>query len=152
MYPNNPEQGQQPYQPAQPVPGALARSGEPISRQEAVRSIVSAILLTIVTCGIYGMYWQYMQFKTINAWLGREELNFVMYLVLFFLTCGLFGIYYEYKFATAMVEIQRQRGMPVKEDLPMMAVLLAIFQLAPVTWCIEQQEINRWYGASSDGV
>lgn len=126
--------------------------GDPISRQEAVRSIVSAVLLSIVTCGIYGFYWQYMQFKTINAWLGREELNFGMYILLTFLTCGLWAIYYEHKFATAMVEVQRTRGMPVKEDLPMMALLLAIFGLAWVTWCIEQQEINRWYGAGTDGV
>jgi hypothetical protein len=152
MYPNNPQNqpipGQSPYQP----PGALATLGEPIARSEAVRSIISAVLLSFVTCGIYGMYWQYMQFKTINAWLGREELNFWLYLGLSIVTCGIFAIYYEYKFATALVEVQRQRGMPVKEDLPMMALLLAIFGLALVTWCIEQQEINRWYGAGTDGM
>jgi hypothetical protein len=30
--------------------------------------------------------------------------------------------------------------------------VLALFGLTLVTWCIEQQEINRWYGAGSDGL
>jgi hypothetical protein len=118
----------------------------PIARSEAVRSIVTAVLLTIVTCGIYGMYWQYKQFETVNAWLGREELSFGLYLVVGILTCGLFFIYYEYKFANAMVEVQRQRGMRVNDSLPLMALLLAIFGLQIITWCMEQQEINAWYG------
>jgi hypothetical protein len=125
---------------------------EPISRAEAVRGIAMALVLTIVTCGIYGMYWQYMQFKTINAWLGREELNYLMYFLLVIVTCGIFFIYYEYKFAVAMQEVQRSRGMVVNENLPMLALVLAIFGLAPVTWCLEQQEINKWYGANGDGV
>jgi Zn-dependent protease with chaperone function len=129
-----------------PVP-----QGEPISRQEAVRSILMAIVLSLVTCGIYGLYWQYMQFKTLNAWIGREEHNFGMYLLFSILTCGVYAIYYEYKFALSMTEVQRARGMVVNENLPMMAVALAFFGFAMVTWAIEQQEINRWYGAGPDG-
>jgi Domain of unknown function (DUF4234) len=100
-----------------------------------------------VTCGIYGLYWQYMQFRTLNAWLGREEHSFVTYLLLTFVTCGIYGIYYEYRFAQTVCEVQRARGMKVDENLPILAIVLAVLGVGLVTWCIEQNEINRWYGA-----
>jgi hypothetical protein len=123
-------------------------SPQPLSRAEAVRSIVTAVLLTIVTCGIYGLYWQYMQFRTVNSWLGREEHNFLTYLLLTVVTCGIYGLYYEYKFAQSICEVQRARGLRVDDNLPVIALVLGLLGFAMVTWCIEQNEINRWYGAS----
>jgi Domain of unknown function (DUF4234) len=118
----------------------------PISRSEAVRGIAACVLLTLFTCGIYGMYWQYKQFQTINAWLGREEHNFLTYFLLSLITCGLYSIYYEYRFAQTVQDVQRSRGMVVNENLPLIAVLMAFFGFYFVTWAIEQQEINAWYG------
>ena len=123
-----------------------AHGGPPIARAEAVRGIGACIILTLVTCGFYGMYWQYMQFKTLNAWLGRSEHNYVAYLLLSIVTCGIYGLYYEYKFALSIQEVQRTRGMQVNEGLPVLAIVFALFGLAIVTWAIEQTEINRWYG------
>lgn len=138
---------QPPYSPQGPHHfGAQQAEGVPISRAEAVREIAMCIILTLVTCGIYGFYWQYMQFKTLNAWLGREEHNFAMYFLLMIITCGLYGLYYEYKFATSMQEVQRARGMQVNENLPVIALVLAFMGFPIVTWAIEQTEINRWYG------
>lgn len=117
----------------------------PISADEAKREILPTILLTIFTCGIYGLFWQYNQFKTINAWLGREEHNFWTYLIFTVLTCGIYGIYYEYKFATTVNEVQSSRGFLVTENLQLLSVILAIFGLHIVTWSIEQQAINSWY-------
>ena len=135
---------QPPYTPQGPQnPYAL---GAPISRAEAVRGIATCIILTMVTCGFYGFYWQYMQFKTLNAWLGREEHNYVVYLLLTIITCGLYGLYYEYKFAMSMQEVQRSRGMQVNDNLPVLALVLAFLGFPIVTWAIEQTEINRWYG------
>ena len=36
-----------------------------------VRSPVSVILLTIITIGIYGLYWQYSVFKELKAYSGE---------------------------------------------------------------------------------
>ena len=32
-----------------------------------------AILLSIITCGLYNIYWNYKQFEAMNKLLGREE-------------------------------------------------------------------------------
>lgn len=119
----------------------------PVPAQEAVRDIGMSIVLTIVTCGIYGLYWQYQQFRTINAWLGRNELGFGMYLLLSIVTCGIYALYHEYKVAQALCEVQRMRGMKVNDDLPMIALALGLFGFSIVTWAMEQQEVNRWYAA-----
>ena len=105
-----------------------------------------AVVLTLVTCGIYGLYWQYQQFRIVNGWLGRHEHDFVRYLVLSVITCGIYAIYYEYKFALSINEVQRSRGFRVDDSLPVLAVVLALFGAGVVTWCLEQGEINRWYG------
>lgn len=134
----------------QPPPHlVVAPRGTELARQEAVRSPGMSLLLTFLTCGIYGLYWQYVQFRTVNSWLGREEHNFLSYLLLSIITCGIYSIYYEYKFALSLTEVQRMRGFPVNDSLPVLAIVLALCGVAPVTWCIQQGELNRWYGDNS---
>lgn len=41
----------------------------PYPESDAVRSIVVGIVLTLITCGIYELYWHYKQMETLNAWL-----------------------------------------------------------------------------------
>ena len=87
---------------------------DPWPRSEAVRSIAVGIILTFLTCGIYGLYWQYKQMETLNAWLGQNRYDFWLWLLLTVLTCGLFGIYYEYKMAQGINDVQHERGWRVQ--------------------------------------
>ena len=123
----------------------------PFPELEGKRSIVSGILLAIVTCGIYTFYWQYKQMETLNAWLGRNEYSFWVWFFLCILTCGIFGLYYEYKMATGINEIQTDKGMYVDQNLPIICVLLAIFGAGIASIAIQQHQINKLYGDSSDG-
>ena len=38
-----------------------------------------AVLLTLITCGIYGLVWQYKQMKILNFWLNKREYTFGMW-------------------------------------------------------------------------
>lgn len=78
----------------------------PYPESDAVRSIGGSILLTLITCGIYGLYWHYKQMETLNAWLGRDEFSFGAWFFLSFCTCGIYAIYYEYKMATGINEVR----------------------------------------------
>ena len=84
---------------------------------DGVRSIALGIIFSLLTCGIYSLYWQYKQMVTLNAWLGRNDYRFWLWLFLSFLTCGIFGIYYEYKMAVGINEIQINRGWTVSNHL-----------------------------------
>ncbi len=123
----------------------------PYPEFEARRSILAGILLAIITCGIYSLYWQYKQMDTLNAWLGRNDYSFWLWFFVCILTCGLFGIYYEYKMACGINEIQHNKGMYVDSSLPVICVLLAIFGVGIASLAIQQYQINKLYGDTSDG-
>ena len=81
----------------------------PYPRQEAVVGIGIGIILSIVTCGIYGLFWQYKQIEVLNAWLGRKEYDFWTWLLLSIITCGIFSLYYEYTRTTPRSTSTRSR-------------------------------------------
>ena len=47
-------------------------------------------------------------------------------------------------------EIQKENNLRVASDLPLICLILAIFQLVFVSLAIQQLEINKFYGATSD--
>lgn len=118
----------------------------PIDRAEAERGIALSIVLTIITCGIYGLVWQYRQMKTLNAWLARDEYSFAMWLLIGIITCGIYCIYYEYKMAKGIEEVKTNLGKPVDGNLALICLLLALFGLGIVSLAIQQSEINGFYG------
>ncbi len=112
---------------------------------EGVINIPMYILLSIVTCGVWGLIWKYKQFEALNAWEGEEEHNFWMWLLLSIVTCSIYTIYYEYRLAKSINSIQEAHGMKVNSDLSMISILLSLFQLSIVTIAIQQNEINKFY-------
>jgi hypothetical protein len=122
----------------------------PFPHSEAVRGIALGIVLTLLTCGIYGLYWQYKQMATLNAWLGRDDFSFAMWFFLGILTCGIFQIYYEYKMAKGINEIQELEGMRVNSELALISLLLALFGLGIVSLAIQQSDINLFYDETGD--
>ncbi len=122
----------------------------PYPMDDGVRSIVPGIIFTVLTCGIYSLYWQYKQMATLNAWLGRTEYRFGLWLLLCIITCGIFGLYYEYKMAKGINEVQANEGSTVSTDLAIICVLLAIFGVGIASLTIQQWEINKFYNARED--
>ncbi|MEJ2246291.1 MAG: hypothetical protein P8Y80_09495 [Acidobacteriota bacterium] len=54
------------------------------------------------------------------------------------------------KMAQGINEIQEENNLREAKDLPLICLLLAIFQLVFVSLAIQQLEINKFYGATSD--
>lgn len=117
----------------------------PYPESEGRRSLVAGILLSLITCGIYGLYWQYKQMTTLNAWMDRNEYSFWLWFLLSIITCGIFGIYYEYKMANGINEVQADNDLVFDSNLPIICVLLAIFGIGVASLAIQQHQINRLY-------
>jgi len=105
--------------------------------------IGKGIILTLLTCGIYNLFWQNHQIKTVNFLLKRNELSFWKWFFFSLLTCGLYHIYYEYVMAQAIIEIQSKYQFPIQSgSLPTVAIILSIIGLPLVVDAIEQKELN----------
>jgi len=106
-------------------------------------SVAAYLIFTIITCGIFNLYWNYRQMDACNELLGRDEFSFGMWILFSILTCGIYHFFYQYKMGLAINEIQRDRGLLVSEGLPALSVLAAIFGVGVVADCIHQIEINK---------
>ena len=76
---------------------------------------IVVFLLTLVTCGIYGLYWWYSMAKTNNeiaAQRGVAEIpSFIKGFLLGLITCGIYTIYWQYKFYEQQILIAQASGV-----------------------------------------
>ena len=116
-----------------------------VTREEAVVSIPTALVLTIVTCGIYAIFWRNRQMKAVNALIGQEKYNIVTWLLLSIVTCGIYAIYTLYMMAQDITAAQKAKGLPSNDNLSLLSVLLSVFGLVIVVDALHQVEINKLY-------
>ena len=119
--------------------------GTPLTREEATSNIVVDIILSLVTCGIYNLFWQARQFRVLNAFLGDTRFKFWPWLLLSIVTCGIYHLYFEYVMGNTIMDIQRERGAKVAGNLGITSLFLGIFGLLVVADAIQQHEINQLY-------
>jgi uncharacterized membrane protein YGL010W len=106
-----------------------------------VRNIALDIILCLITCYIYNIYWQYRQMQALNAMLKTEKYSFVTWLLLTIVTCGLYHIYHEYRKSADLDKVLGRESME-----PLAVLLLAIFGLGLIGDAIQQSSINSYFG------
>jgi len=106
-------------------------------------SIPLYLLMTILTCGIANLYWNYRQMRSCNALLDRFEFNWTLWLLLCILTCGLYHFYYQFKMGDALNRIQRRYSLPVTEGLPALSLVTAILGFGIMADCVHQHVLNQ---------
>jgi len=89
-----------------------------------VRSPGTVILLSIITCGIYGIYWYYSTASEINSVLGYESTK--PYYSVVGLLCFVFSYILMSQVDKALMEINRKRGR-YSESKFLVWILLSIF-------------------------
>ncbi len=112
------------------------------------RDPIMIIVFSLLTCGIYGIYWFYMVITEIKDALGRQDINPALEIVLGIVTCGLYFIYLVYKYPQLMLEMQSRVGLP-RNDVSLISLLVTIFGLFPVAMFIIQSELNKIWDAAS---
>ncbi len=107
------------------------------------KNIAIAIILSIVTCGIYGLYWFVTLTDDTNAIAETEGTTGVMALVLTIVTCGIYGWYWAYQMG-AKVDIMKQKNGEPASSSSILFIILQICGLGIVNYCIIQSEINKF--------
>ena len=104
------------------------------------RNIVVYLLLTLVTCGIFGIYWLIVMLKDIATTSG-EDINPWMVILLSIITCGIYGIYFSYQMGKYMVKAGEKYNIKI-EDNSILYLILTIFGFGIVTYCLVQNDLN----------
>ncbi len=111
------------------------------------RSIATNVILSIITCGIYGIFWFITLTNDTKIVSGDADFSGGKYFLLNLITCGVFGIYWGYKLGQNINKAKSVRNMPT-EDLPILyLVLMALNYVCGVTgiitYCLAQNELNE---------
>lgn len=102
------------------------------------RSIPVCIILTLVTCGIYGFYWVYKLNEDVNDLArDREATGGGLVILFMIITCGIYGWYWLYKMGEKCNRIRQDNG-----SSHILYMVLGIVGLAIVSYALIQDTIN----------
>ena len=107
------------------------------------REIAISIILSIVTCGIYGIYWFIVLNNDIKKVSGDETLpDGGIALLLTLVTCGIYGIYWAYRMGKALAAAQTKMGTAVVSDNSVLYLILQLFGLGIINYALMQNQVN----------
>lgn len=106
------------------------------------RNIALAIILTIITCGIYGIYWM-VKLNDEGLKLAREDgPSGVVVILLTIITCGIYGYFWAYKMGVCT---DKMRGNEYGYN-GILFIIISAIGLGIVNYVLIQNAINQKVG------
>lgn len=103
------------------------------------RNIPLCVILSIVTCGIYGIYWMIKLNDEINALAGEPyATSGGMVFLLSVVTCNIYNLYWMYKMGERSDRINGIQG-----NSNILYLVIGIFGFGIVNYCLMQDTINK---------
>lgn len=103
-----------------------------------VRSIVTAIILSVITCGIYGIYWFVRLTDEFNQASGNNDVSGGVAFLLSLVTCGLYSWYWAYKLGEKRDTVANENA-----STNIIYLLLSVFGLGIVVYILAQDSLNK---------
>lgn len=109
---------------------------------ENQRNIAVSIILTIVTCGIYGLYWFIVLTDEVRS---RSE-NYSMpsggvCFLLGLITCGIYYIYWAYMIGKNISSAKEKKGLQ-SDDNAVLYLILQLFGFGIIVYALAQNDLN----------
>lgn len=108
------------------------------------RNIGVSIILTIFTCGIYGIFWFISLTDEIRN--ASEDSNLPsggMAFLLTLVTCGIYGLFWAYQMGKGLASAHRLAGDTVVSDNSILYLILQIFGFGIINFAIMQNDLNQ---------
>lgn len=103
------------------------------------RDILVSVLLSFVTCGIYGLYWYVVLADDVKTATKDTSLpSGGLFLLLLIVTCGIYGLYYFYKVGKALYNSKISAS-----DNSVLYLIIAILPYPIINVCLIQNELNK---------
>lgn len=107
------------------------------------RNIAVCIILSIVTCGIYGIYWLIcLNDDTNRAANDPNATSGGIVFLLSLVTCGIYGMYWCYKMGQQLDRAYQNRDM-APSNKSVILLVLAIFGLGIISYALIQDDLNK---------
>ena len=107
------------------------------------RNIALYIVLTLVTCGIFGLYWLVVLNNDCNnAAAISDGTSGGVVILLSIVTCGIYGLYWYYKMGQNLDIALQNRGR-VPSNKSVILLVLSIFGLGIVSSALIQDDLNK---------
>lgn len=106
------------------------------------RNIAVCIILSIVTCGIYGIYWFICLNNDTNTASNTFGTSGGVAFLLTLVTCNIYGIYWAYKQGEKIDTAKANRGIP-SSNSGILYLILTLFGFGIVAWALMQNELNQ---------
>lgn len=108
------------------------------------RNVVMAIVLSIVTCGIYSIYWFIVMTDDAKKVSNDEQgasggLAFLLTLV----TCGIYGIYWYYKQGQRLYQAGKNYNVDIKDN-SILYLILGIVGFGIISYMLIQSDLNKF--------
>lgn len=107
------------------------------------RNPVTVLLLSVITCGIYGWIVIYQISDEIRRFRDDNTINPGLEVLLCIITCGIYEIYWYYKYGKFVYDMQMKVGVENPSDMSTVLLLLPIFKLGVVSLLLMQTELNK---------
>lgn len=105
------------------------------------RNVALGIVFSLITCGIYGLYWLVCLTEDTNAAAGENGTSGVMALVFTIITCGIYGLYWAYRCGEKLDKAKTMRGIPASNG-GVLYLILYIFG-GVIAYALIQHELNK---------
>ena len=107
------------------------------------RDIALAIVLSIITCGIYGIYWFVVMTNESNEVSGDTGASGGLAVVYSIITCGIYSFYWNYKMGQKMYNAGKKYNKDI-QDNSVLYLVLSLFGLSIVNYCLIQNDLNKF--------
>ncbi|MGN0609506.1 MAG: DUF4234 domain-containing protein [Oscillospiraceae bacterium] len=103
------------------------------------RSVATVIILSIVTCGIYGLYWYWQAMHELDAAGQKSNMDPTLQFVLLFLYVG--GIIFAINADENINAVRANRGLPPKDNKVLWIIIFIFFPIVGIG--LVQNEMNE---------
>lgn len=107
------------------------------------REIVLCIVLSIITCGIYGLVWFVLMTNDSNNLADEKTASGGLALLYTILTCGIYFFYWNYKMGKKMHESGLKYNKNI-DDNSVLYLVLSLFGFSIVNYCLIQNDLNKF--------
>lgn len=103
------------------------------------RSIPLCIIFSIITCGIYGIYWMIKLNDEVNLLSGEPyATSGGIVFLLTIITCGIYGLYWLYKMGERCDRIKGMNG-----NSGILYLILGLVGFGIISYCLIQDTLNK---------